>query len=246
MTTDPAVNLHRKPMIIPILLFLLVAGCGSDPPPPAGPPAPEPAAASEPAHPLKAKIVAGTIHRDRDTREDIERTADTAIEPGSGDALSLRVTKSRYRLDVFRNGDLLKVYPVALGGCPEGHKTRQGDERTPEGEYLLIPHHPSPSFGGCFYICYPNHLDAQNAKSEGRIDESTLNSIKNSLNTGKMPPHNTVLGGLILLHGTKQRWIPGLTTNNWTLGCIAMENDDLLELLAAWSADDRPTIEIRP
>ncbi len=63
---------------------------------------------------------------------------------------------------------------------------------------------------------------------------------------GDKPPHQTPLGGLILIHGTKKRWIPGLTRTNWTDGCIAMENDDLQELLAAFDSHDRPIVRILP
>jgi len=234
-----------KPALCSALLGLvLIIGCTDAAGPPPG--AEENPAGITSTEPRTAQLTGGIIRRDRETREAIERTAAVAIQPGSGESLQLTVTKSRYRLDVHRDGEPVKTYPVALGGCPEGHKTREGDERTPEGTYLLIPHHPSPSFGSCFYICYPNKKDAQKAWSEGRIDDFTRQNIENCLENSQKPPHNTPLGGLILLHGIKQRWVPGLTTNNWTLGCIAMENDHLLELLAAWSPDDRTTIRILP
>jgi len=195
---------------------------------------------------LTAKVTGGLIRRDPETVKSIKDTASTVLAPGSGHTLRLKVTKSRYRLDAFSDEQRIKTYAVALGGNPIGTKTREGDERTPEGEYLMIPHHPSPAFGGCFYICYPNGFDAERGRAEERISAATLEKITGCLRQKKKPPHNTSLGGLILLHGTKQRWVPGLTTTNWTLGCIAMENDDLLELLAAYSPDDRPTLTILP
>jgi murein L,D-transpeptidase YafK len=186
------------------------------------------------------------IVRDSATRKAIRDTADFALPPNGGDLLDLVVTKSRYRLDIFIEGRLLKTYPVALGDAPEGSKQAQGDERTPEGRYPLIPHHPSPSFGGCFYVCYPNREDADRGLAAGSIDQRQHARIAESLVGGSRPPHDTALGGLILLHGTKDRSGMPLTTINWTNGCIAMENNHLVELLSAFEPHDRPFLEIRP
>src|SRR5262245_43736364 len=120
----------------------------------------------------RAVLVAGIIVRDAETRQAIEATKD--VKPRKGDALQLEVTKSRYRLDVTSGGRRVKVYPVALGGRPEGAKVRTTDGRTPEGRYVLIPHHPSPGFGLCFYICYPNQDDARRAAAEKRVGEPEL------------------------------------------------------------------------
>ncbi|HXN24809.1 MAG TPA: L,D-transpeptidase family protein [Candidatus Dormibacteraeota bacterium] len=48
------------------------------------------------------------------------------------------VFKERHRMDVLRDGRLLKSYRVALGRSPVGPKLRAGDHRTPEGCTLLI------------------------------------------------------------------------------------------------------------
>lgn len=47
------------------------------------------------------------------------------------------VVKSESKLHLKRNGKVLKTYRVAFGANPEGHKFQEGDERTPEGRYLL-------------------------------------------------------------------------------------------------------------
>jgi murein L,D-transpeptidase YafK len=192
----------------------------------------------------RARLVGGIIVRDEETLRDIEATRGVKL-PKDG-RLELLVTKSRYRLDVRRGPEPVKVFPVALGGRPERPKTRTTDGRTPEGRYVLIPHHPSPGFGRCFYICYPNEDDARRGLAEGRIAEPMLRRLTASLRRGDRPPEDTPLGGLILLHGTKQRWMPALTETNWTTGCIAMENADVEELLAVFSPKDRPVLTIRP
>jgi len=157
----------------------------------------------------------------------------------------LVVRKGRFRLDVLRDGKIVKVFPVALGGNPLGAKRRQGDHKTPEGTYILAPHTPS-TFGDCFYICYPNEEDARKGLEEGLIQRSALLSVVEPLRYGGLPPSNTALGGQILLHGTRDRTIREVTATNWTDGCIAMENVDLLELLSLFRSSERPFLKVEP
>jgi len=194
-----------------------------------------------------AVLEKGTIRRDRETRRAIARSESRRLPArGRTGDLNLRVTKSRYRLDVLRGASVLKTYPVALGFQPSGAKERSGDGKTPEGRYPLIPHHPSPSFGSCFYVCYPNETDVRRGLEKNLVTRDAARRLLVSLKDRGKPHHDTALGGLILLHGTKDRSVSGLTDTNWTLGCIAMENDDVLELLAVYRTSDRTILEILP
>ena len=47
------------------------------------------------------------------------------------------VEKSESRLYLMREGQAFASFHVVFGANPEGHKRQQGDERTPEGQYLL-------------------------------------------------------------------------------------------------------------
>ena len=218
---------------IPALILLALAPTGCDKTGPSKEPEPEGAA------------FARVIFRDRGTRRDIERTARVRPDPAWKKDLRLVVTKSRYRLDLYRREDPVKTYPVALGGSPAGSKEREGDGKTPEGTYSLMPNHESPGFGKCFYVNYPNEKDAERGLREGLIDERERREIGERLERGERPPYDTALGGLILLHGTKDRHKKLLTKANWTRGCIAMENEDLEELLSLYSSRDRPLLTIR-
>ncbi len=232
---------HRPAFLIAILLSLYVtSACGDPKQHDQGAPAETEPQTTEPA--------TGGIVRDLETKTSIVETAHVTLPDHDPDAaaLSLVVTKSRSRLDVLLRGATLKTYPIALGGSPAGPKRVQGDSRTPEGDYVLFPHHPSPSFGGSFYVAYPSADDAARGFANGLISEAARDRIVNELHQERKPPHQTALGGLILLHGSRDRELRSLTTVNWTDGCIAMENDDLLELLAAFDAADRPVLSIRP
>ena len=40
-------------------------------------------------------------------------------------------------MELSSKGQVLRSYAIALGANPVGHKQQQGDERTPEGRYVL-------------------------------------------------------------------------------------------------------------
>lgn len=56
------------------------------------------------------------------------------------------VEKSKRRLMLMRNGKVMRQYRIKLGERPRGHKVRQGDERTPEGNYFLDWRNPNSRF----------------------------------------------------------------------------------------------------
>ena len=158
---------------------------------------------------------------------------------------SVVVYKKERRLELYSEGKLLKTYPVALGPQPRGAKERSGDGRTPEGNYYMLKH-ISPGFGESFYISYPNIADAGRGLREKLISETQLKKIVRSINRGEKPPHDTKLGGLILLHGTKNREIEDLTSTDWTAGCISVENPAILEIYSAVKSGTRVPVKILP
>ena len=155
------------------------------------------------------------------------------------------VDKKKQTLQLLSGETPLKTYPVAFGSHPQGPKEREGDGRTPEGTYYIFKY-SSPSFGRAFYIAYPNRDDAQRGLHQGLIDQKTFRRITKSLDAKQQPPAGTGLGGYILLHGVKDRTQQHLTDTNWTLGCIAMENAHILELLDAIPDAARPEMTILP
>jgi murein L,D-transpeptidase YafK len=148
------------------------------------------------------------------------------------------VEKAARRVGLYRHGALVPdhCWRIALaGGLPDPHlgtKTREGDRRTPEGVYRLSDK-PQSSFRGAVAIHYPNQEDADRALAEGRVTAEVHRSILRALSAGQKPPQQTPLGGEILFHG-------GGAATDWTLGCIALDDQDLTALRAqlapGWSA----------
>lgn len=135
------------------------------------------------------------------------------------------VLKSTRTLILFQDSTLLKSYKIGLGGQPIGKKQFQGDQRTPEGNYVIDWHHEKSKYHLSLHISYPNVNDVDYAKSHG-----------------KNP------GGDIFIHGEHPYgfWsiLPFFDQPDWTLGCIALTNAEIEEL---WRAVPNGTpIEIRP
>jgi murein L,D-transpeptidase YafK len=216
-------------------LLLAAAGCGL-----LGTREPE-ALLAPPAATLAGKV----IRRHPTVERAIESTRSVALEAGRGDR-RLVAWKAARCLQVVDASRVVRTFPISLGGRPEGAKEREGDGRTPEGRYVLIPHHGSAQYGSSFYACYPNADDAERGVRDRLMGPAARARILRSLERGARPDHATALGGMILVHGTKRRQDAYLTITDWTDGGIVMENAHLEALLAAYGPRDRPVLEIRP
>nr|WP_202819672.1 L,D-transpeptidase family protein [Thaumasiovibrio occultus] len=106
---------------------------------------------------------------------------------------------------------IVREYRIALGANPQGHKTQQGDERTPEGRYTLDYVKEDSTFYRAMHISYPNRQDRATAR-ENDVDP----------------------GGFIMVHGQPNGYgfISVLSQRlDWTDGCIALTNAEMNEFL---------------
>ena len=134
----------------------------------------------------------------------------------------VRVDKSERRLELIGDGTVLRSYGIALGGDPIGHKHQEGDQRTPEGNYVLDWRNPKSMAHRSIHISYPNADDLAAAKVR-----------------------NVDAGGMIMIHGQPNGfgwWGWLLQLVDWTDGCIAVTDSDMDEIWAL-VADGTP-IEI--
>ncbi|RMH08672.1 MAG: hypothetical protein D6697_05530 [Armatimonadetes bacterium] len=136
---------------------------------------------------------------------------------------AVRIEKHRRRLILLERGTPIAEFPIALSGAPEGDKQREGDRRTPEGDYYVCEKHPSRRFYLFLGLSYPALKDAERGKREGRINEAQHQAIQKAIQSGTCPPWDTPLGGAIGIHG-------GGVGRDWTLGCIALP-DEAVEIL---------------
>jgi murein L,D-transpeptidase YafK len=124
---------------------------------------------------------------------------------------------------------LAKTYHIALGNNPTGTKRKQGDGATPEGDYYITHKNGRSKFYLSLGVSYPNITDADKGLKEGLITNAEHQAIVRAIRTGTKPPQNTRLGGDIFIHGGGTGKLFG-SVQDWTLGCVALENDGIKEL----------------
>ena len=147
---------------------------------------------------------------------------DYATQKGSVDRILIE--KSARRLMLISQGEVLKSYNIALGGNPIGPKERQGDNKTPEGTYVIDGRNKDSRFHLSLHISYPNERDKNRAKELG------------------VSP-----GGDIMIHGIKNgfSWAGDAHKEvDWTKGCIAVTNEEIEEISKL--APNGTIVEIRP
>jgi murein L,D-transpeptidase YafK len=114
------------------------------------------------------------------------------------------VNKRRREMLLLRGQSVLRTYRIALGRDPVGHKEREGDGRTPEGEYRIELKNPRSRYHLSLRISYPNERDRARAAELG-VDP----------------------GGDIMIHGLKDGELP---EGDWTQGCIAVTDAEMDEI----------------
>ncbi|MBN8456212.1 MAG: peptidoglycan DD-metalloendopeptidase family protein [Verrucomicrobia bacterium] len=154
----------------------------------------------------------------------------------------LLVVKHRHQLHRFEKGKKVSTVEAAVSQIETGHKTAEGDLRTPEGEYRIIQASRGPfaeegmmRFLGAAWLRlnYPNDRDARAAFAAKTVTAKERDSILTANSKGKIPPANTKLGGGIGIHGWAEGgWDPaGPRALTW--GCVSLNEKDLLDLYAA-------------
>lgn len=162
-------------------------------------------------------------------------STESVQSPSSTNAGPYRILikKSERKLHLYRINEggekLFKTYQIALGNIPTGHKQKQGDGRTPEGDYYITHKNPKSNFYLSLGISYPNISDADVGLKNGLITQSQHSAIAAAIRSQSKPPQNTALGGDIFIHGGGTGKLLGLI-RDWTLGCVALENEDIKEL----------------
>lgn len=157
------------------------------------------------------------------------------IDIPATDSLIAVAVKHEYTIYLCQYGKEIGCFPIALGQSPIGHKEKQGDNKTPEGEYYINEKSLGPFSGtwaayfgkAWIRLSYPNAYDAEAAFDKGLISSSEKKAIiKKNKNKG-IPPKTTAIGGGIGIHGWFGEWNPKIN-NDLTWGCISINNDDLI------------------
>src|SRR5688572_13467376 len=131
-------------------------------------------------------------------------------------SISIIIDKSEYELSVFDEVGWYATYPVVFGNNNLDDKKMEGDKKTPEGNFKIINKKVHDKWYRFLAIDYPT--------------KESWEKFNRRKQRGEIPA-SARIGGSIGIHGT---WpnddIVVDKYKNWTLGCIAMKNEDVLEL----------------
>jgi murein L,D-transpeptidase YafK len=88
------------------------------------------------------------------------------VQPVSGGpADKVLVLKREHRMILLRNGQEICSYRVAIGRNSIGAQTREGDHKTPEGNYILDHKNPQSGFHLAMHVSYPNAVDQRRERA---------------------------------------------------------------------------------
>ena len=136
-----------------------------------------------------------------------------SMVPTAQQASQIVVSKADKTMYLFQGETLLKSYRISMGRhWQDGHKQKEGDERTPEGTYRIDWRNPKSSAYLSLHISYPNQQDSESAKAGGYSP-----------------------GGNIMIHGLPNGW--GALGKlhqimDWTDGCLGVTNEEMREIWA--------------
>jgi murein L,D-transpeptidase YafK len=145
-----------------------------------------------------------------------------APPPLTGKVERIVIAKAARMMQLMQGGKPVRTYQIALGFTPEGDKLRQGDGKTPEGEFTINRRNDESAFHLSIGLDYPQPDDVARAASRGYSP-----------------------GGDIFIHGQPNALPDGLKIGgDWTAGCIAVTNAEIREIWAVTPIGT--TVEIRP
>lgn len=152
-----------------------------------------------------------------------------AIPPGTSGqnaekADAILILKKDHLMELLAGGKVIRTYKVALGQGGLAPKQREGDARTPEGHYVIDAKYDHSKYHKALHVSYPSAADRKHAASIG------------------VSP-----GGAIMIHGLPngKGWVGARhKLFDWTLGCIAVTDEEIDEV---WKLVPVGTpVEIRP
>lgn len=144
------------------------------------------------------------------------------LPPLAGTVDRIVVEKAARRMTLWRDGQPVREYRVALGFAPQGDKTREGDGRTPEGVFRIDRRNDRSRFHLSLGIDYPQDRHRTAAQAGGYSP-----------------------GGDIMIHGQPNGMPDAVRlAGDWTAGCVAVTNAEMREI---WEVAGVGTVvEIRP
>ena len=148
-------------------------------------------------------VLAGVV-QGRDARATPAPPADAAI------ADRIVIEKAARRMTLFSGGRVVARYRVSLGRGGLAPKTREGDKRTPEGDYRITSRNARSAYHLSLRIGYP-----------------TPAQIAAARRAGVSPGGDIMIHGLPNGRGAMAALYAG---RDWTDGCVAVTDAEIEEI----------------
>ena len=141
------------------------------------------------------------------------------------------VDTRKMTLSVLEGDTVQRTYKkMAIGRAGTTTDKKQGDDKTPLGEFHLVRIAPKTPFHRFFGLDYPTVGHAERALQAGTIGQEHYAAIRQAFQAGDIPPQETPLGGYLGIHGVG-KGDPAIHANfNWTHGCIGLTNRQIDDL----------------
>lgn len=149
------------------------------------------------------------------------------------DGYRVVVDKSDHRLWLYKDDELLRTYPIAISSRGLDARHRYDDLLTPEGEFLIASMQYTSVFGPRQMLLettaqaladYRSQYGQEggNLIAEWETRHGPLDTIWEVYDYNEAHPGQEIWHD-ILIHG-------GGSSPDWTWGCIALDNADVIEL----------------
>ena len=125
---------------------------------------------------------------------------------------------------------LLHLESIAIGRGGTTRDKRQGDNRTPLGRFKVAWFNPNSRYHFFMGLDYPRREHVLRAHRRGLIDEREYRRLSQAMQSARVPPQNTALGGQIGIHGVGAGSEELHRIANWTQGCVAVTNAEIEQL----------------
>jgi murein L,D-transpeptidase YafK len=150
------------------------------------------------------------------------------------DGVWVLVDTEQLTLSVMEGASVKRLYRnIAIGTNGSTLNKREGDGRTPLGDFRVTHVLTNSRFRLFFGLGYPNRDHARRAFQEGLLGSGEYLAVRRALRANVLPPQNTPLGGFIGIHGIGIGDPQIHASFNWTEGCIALTNEQIDDL-AKW------------
>ena len=139
------------------------------------------------------------------------------------------IDKSDYELQVYDDEGWYATYPIVFGSKDLSDKMREGDKKTPNGNFTVILKKHHPKWGPELLLDYPNN--------------ESIQKFKDRKSKGILPP-SAKIGDGIAIHATRpeEEWTVD-NFYNWTDGCVSVKYTEMVDLFSYIPVGTKVTIQ---